>query len=64
MPRRIEKCKSPVLKIEHKFGTLDSFSLSPLVGVDICDICQLPCLHVFLFGLLFISGELLLIDKL
>lgn len=64
MARRIEKCKSPMFEIKHELGALDSFSLGSLVGVDVGDICQLPCLHMLLFRLLLIPSKLLLVNKL
>lgn len=58
----IEDCESSVLKREVKFGVFDSFTSLSFVRINVSNTGQLPCLHVILLGLLFISCPLLFVN--
>lgn len=58
----IEDCESSVLKREVKFGVFDSFTSLSFVRINVSNTGQLPCLHMILLGLLFISCPLLFIN--
>lgn len=58
----IKDSESSVLKREVKFGILDSFTSFSFVWINVSNTGQLPCLHMVLLGLLFISCPLLFID--